>query len=174
MLLILMRHGEAEAGGMLGRDHDRRLTERGKSQVEVVAQALHTFFQALPQEDALPSVLYSSSARRCLDSSELIQEVFGRKQHDVSLSVRKDFYHAGLENIQNFVVEQDLEHTSSLFLQGHNPGWSDTAFQLTGESSVHLATGDAVVMQQPHRLTWQEALEKMHSWTLLTRISAHS
>ena len=116
MELYLLRHGEAEAAN-IGGDEARELTEKGRREVETMAQLLLG-------AGARPECVYTSPLTRARQTGEILARTFGlAAQPDDRLRPG-----AKLGSVQRLVGEQS--HRSAL-LVGHEPDLSSIVFHLT-------------------------------------------
>ena len=83
--LIFIRHGETEtnvSGKLHKSDDPKELTELGKKQIKLAAQAVKKYN---------PSVLFSSKERRALQSAKIIADEYGLKVNEVSGLQERDW-----------------------------------------------------------------------------------
>jgi phosphohistidine phosphatase len=143
--LTLLRHAKADPGGESLPDRERSLTERGRSDVQLMAQRLRAL-------GARPSLVLTSPARRALQTAQLIcREIdypleFLQREHDL--------YLAAAGGILTVIAHQDNSF-NDILVCGHNPGLTELASQLTGENIGNIPTcGVAVIEAQV--LAWQD------------------
>jgi len=117
MLLFLMRHGSAEPG--IGSDADRRLTDRGRSEVQAIAHALQ-------RAKLEPGVIVHSPLVRSRQSADLLSAWFGGMRC-IELAEVVQGGNTLLEKLGEFNVENPL-------IVGHEPGMPRLATTLTGMS----------------------------------------
>jgi len=140
--LLLLRHAQAGAGSVSGRDYDRVLTDFGRTQPGPVGEALlEAGFK--PQ-----LVLCSASARTretlgLLDDSGLCS--------GAELRFSEGLYECTTRQIlmELAAVESAVER---VLLLGHNPGLSDLATALS-RRAVGLQPGDCAWLEFEH--DWQ-------------------
>ena len=116
--LILMRHATAEAGG--GRDHDRRLTTRGRDEALRVGLRLRSL-------DLTPDHVLSSTALRCRETWQGVSAGLGRS---ASVDFEKGLYNAGPDGLLHSLA--GLAEPVRVLLLAHNPGISVLALELAG------------------------------------------
>lgn len=120
--LLLLRHAKSSWKDEELDDHERPLNKRGKRDAPRMGQLLC-------DEQLLPDLIVSSSAKRTRRTAELIAEAAGYRGETRVLG---DAYEAGgarlLELIRNFP-----EPAARVVLVGHNPGLEELLEQLTGE-----------------------------------------
>ena len=126
--LVFIRHGEAAGAGNRD-DHSRTLTQNGRSKVARQAALLK-------EKNIQPQQIMTSNSSRTLETCSIIKEEFKGCHSKAS----KGLYLAGFDGLLAELAEVDLLE-GTIFLIGHNPGWSDIATQLTG-TPVGLSPGD--------------------------------
>ncbi|MEE2752266.1 MAG: histidine phosphatase family protein [Myxococcota bacterium] len=115
MLLFLMRHGSAEPG--LGSDADRRLTDRGRSEVQAIAHALQ-------RARFEPGVIVHSPLVRAQQSADLLSAWFGGLRC-VEVPEVVEGGDALLARLEELGLENPL-------VLGHEPGIPRLATRMTG------------------------------------------
>ena len=123
--LILFRHAKTERASPTGRDHDRALDERGRSD----APAMGRYLQ---QHDLLPNLTLVSSARRTQQTWEHVASQFVLRTSSETLD---DLYGAGgselLRIAQAANGRADDDSLTCLMIIAHNPGLHEFALDLT-------------------------------------------
>jgi phosphohistidine phosphatase len=114
--LWLLRHGEAEPHGARP-DAERRLTDRGAQQ----ARAAGTALTAL---GAVPTAVYTSPKIRARDTARLACEALGVEP------VEHGPLAAGFEASEALALAG--AHDERVLVVGHEPDFSQIAFDLTG------------------------------------------
>lgn len=108
--LLLLRHAKAEQGPPGGRDVDRRLTERGRTE----AQGVGAFLRA--SGPLVDRVLCSPSVR----TRETLQHLgLDRQPTAAVVDLVPGLYQATAEELLELVAEVDA---STVLVVGHNPG----------------------------------------------------
>ena len=127
--LALFRHAKTERDSESGRDFDRRLTERGRS------DAVRTGEEVRGQAFDL---ILSSPAARAAETAELagLQPRFDQR-----------IYNASAGELLAMVQGCD-DSLSSVMLIGHNPGFEQLASRLIGQQ-VEMPTGSVAQMELP-------------------------
>ncbi len=110
-----MRHGSAEPG--LGSDADRRLTDRGRSEVQAIAHALQ-------RARYVPGVIVHSPLVRSRQSADLLSAWFGGGRC-VEMPEVVEGGDALMAKLQALGLENPL-------VVGHEPGIPRLATKLTG------------------------------------------
>ena len=141
-ILIVMRHGQAEAGRAGVPDRDRALTEVGLDKARRVGEKL-------AQLGIRPQKALVSSATRTRQTFEQVS----RSLDGISAEHHDALYGAGPEGVFDLLAAVDDE-VQSVILVGHNPTFSELASYL-GRSMYSLHPGDTVVFESDHP-SWSE------------------
>ena len=112
--LLVLRHGEAEAAAAFDQDHDKRLTERGRSDARQAGE----FLRAIDQP---PDSIICSTAARARETVESAAEAgdwkcpirFEREVYESSPVLALDH------------VQRETDMTRRLLLAGHEPTCSE-------------------------------------------------
>ncbi len=126
MKLHLLRHAKTNKHADSGRDFDRKLMEKGKSQANEMAKFLTT-------KNWEHTVLFCSEAKRTKETFEYIQN----KNKFKEVSFYQSLYLAELRDLLEFIWKVDSKN--DVFIVGHNNGLSDLATYFLGEDT-HLKT----------------------------------
>jgi phosphohistidine phosphatase len=118
--LILFRHGKTEARAASGEDFDRSLTERGKRDVRLVAEAL-------AKGGLIPDRALVSAAVRARGTWDAIEPVFGA----AVVESRPDLYDADARTLLG-AGETPLGKT--VLVVAHNPGLQILSIALAGRA----------------------------------------
>jgi phosphohistidine phosphatase len=120
--LLLMRHAKsswAEAGLS---DHQRPLNARGEKAATDVGAELYARGYA-------PDIIWSSDSKRTrLTAMRLIRAIPGAQE----VHYNPGFYHAGPEEVLQICNGTDFPE-KNLMLLGHNPGWAELHYYLSGQ-----------------------------------------
>jgi phosphohistidine phosphatase len=125
MKIVIFRHGEAEERKPGQGDEERRLTEKGRRDVEVVARAL-------PWK---PSKIYTSPLLRAVETAKIIASI-----HGVDVVVT-DYLRPGQISVENLLK---LGVVDSAVLVGHAPSIESLVSELIGGGNIKLKAGSAV------------------------------
>lgn len=152
--LLIMRHGHSPSGGDI-EDHDRPLSIAGQQEASLIAQkiVLH---------DLLPHLMLVSTAKRTQETAAILQHTWSEHEQ-ISQQNLAAFYLAGLSNVQR-AIEPLTRDIQTLLLLGHNPGWSDIVYQLSG-ASITLSTANLAIIEHTEDISWRDAIQSS-SWTL--------
>ena len=134
--LILLRHGKAEADAPTGQDFDRALTDRGRRDAALVAQAL-------AEADLAPDLALVSPAARARETWEQAAPFFPCAKVEWAPAL----YNIDPQAILDLAAGQAPR---TVMVVGHNPGLGDLAAFLAreaGAGELHgFPTGAAAVI----------------------------
>ncbi|WP_298743587.1 histidine phosphatase family protein [uncultured Brevundimonas sp.] len=122
--LILMRHAEAERAAGSGRDRDRGLSARGRS--DAVAMG-----RALAARGLRPDLALVSPAARTRQTWDLLHDAFG----DVQIRDDEALFNGGADTLRR-LVEGAGDEAGCLMLVAHNPGVHLLAVEYLVESAA--------------------------------------
>ena len=118
--LLLLRHAKTEPVSPEIEDHERQLLDRGRAD----APKIGTYLAA---NAYIPDLILSSTARRTVETVELVIEKLPRKQH---IEYTDHLYLAGPREM--LAVVRALQATAkTLLVVGHNPGMERLATSLS-------------------------------------------
>ncbi len=148
-----MRHAKSSWDNVTTTDRSRPLNRRGRRDAPLVGEQI----ALLGWE---PEVVLHSDAVRCQETWERMRAAF-----DVTLPVRQlsTFYLAGLAAVRQAVCDLD-DGVRKVLLIGHNPGWEEVVYRLTGDDH-RLTTGNAAMLRIAAE-RWSEALAAEGRWAL--------
>ena len=121
--LLIVRHAKSSWDHPDLSDHDRPLNQRGKMDAPLMGELLK-------DEDVVPDLMISSTAKRAKKTAELIAEAAG---FDGKLLTTRTFYHAD-PDLYIEVLRSLPEDVNRVMIVGHNPGMEELIYDLTGES----------------------------------------
>ncbi|KAJ3693227.1 hypothetical protein LUZ60_008707 [Juncus effusus] len=162
--LILLRHAESVFGDRFIKDHDRPLSESGKSDAITIAHKLE-------QLGWIPQLILSSDATRTKETLEILREnAIGLR--DATVQFVPSFYSVaamdGLtaEHLQKAVCELSDDQILTIMCMGHNRGWEEAASMLCG-NTVELKTCNAALLEASGK-SWTEAFSSagLGGWKL--------
>lgn len=122
--LILMRHAEAERAAASGRDRDRALAARGRSEAAVMGQALAA-------RGVRPDLALVSPATRTRETWDLVHDALG----DVQVRMDEPLYNASADTLRR-MVEAAEDEAGCLLVVAHNPGIHLLAVEYLVESAA--------------------------------------
>lgn len=120
--LLILRHAKSSWKDVTLADHDRPLNKRGLRDAPLMGQLLR-------DEDLLPDLIITSTARRALMTVEALVEASG---YEGEVHLTNDFYHASTEAFLE-ILSQVPDDYQRVMVVGHNPGLEALLDVLTGE-----------------------------------------
>jgi phosphohistidine phosphatase len=119
--VLLLRHAKSSWKDPGLDDHDRPLNKRGK-------KAAPRMGRLLAEEDLVPELILSSTARRARDTAERVAEAAG---YEGDIEQRPDLYHAAPHAYFDALdtVSDDVQR---VMLVGHNPAMEVLVAMLSG------------------------------------------
>ena len=118
--LILLRHAETQIGF---RDHDRKLTKKGKSEGKKVAELLVNKYQNLRA--------ISSTSKRTMQTSKFITDLLP----GLKIDYLKELYLASSREILDIIYEYST-YNKNIVSIGHNPGIHHLSLSLIKKSQI--------------------------------------
>ena len=131
MFLYIMRHGKAEEKKPGQSDEERRLTDEGRQDVELVARLM-------PYK---PSIVYTSPLRRAIETGEIVAQVW-----NVELRVVEEL-HPQLLSLDSL---KRISLTDNAVLVGHAPSIEKLLSSLIGGGSIKLKAGAVAGVELEH------------------------
>ena len=135
--LLILRHAKSSWDNAYLADHDRPLNARGKADAPRMGQML-------AQEDLIPDLIFTSSAKRALATAEAVALACGYEQ---DLDIRRSLYHGDpwdyLEALRSVP-----ETVQRVMVVGHNPGIEELVEALTGVAE-HMPTAALAQVELP-------------------------
>ena len=108
--ILFSRHAKSSWGNLTLSDHDRSLSQRGIDNAHLMGSRLH-------EKNILPDFFISSSAKRALDTCEIIKnEVNGSGK----IQIFNQIYTDGLDGIVHSIQLADNQY-NFIAIFGHNP-----------------------------------------------------
>ncbi len=152
--LIVMRHAKSSWTSDAETDHGRPLKKRGRRDTPRVAGRL-------AELGWVPEFVLSSDSKRTRETAALLADEW---PGETRCEFAKGLYRAGTEELidEAHAVPDEVE---CLLVLGHNPGWEEVLFRLSGEDE-QLTTANAALLEGAGH-TWPEALAIRDSWKLL-------
>jgi phosphohistidine phosphatase len=136
-LVLILRHAKSSWKETGISDHSRPLNRRGKKAAPRMGQVLF-------EEDLVPDMILSSTARRARDTAGLVADACG---FEGEIHLLESFYHADpsdyLDALHN--LSSDV---NTIMIVGHNPGMEMLLEMLTGEDE-RLPTAALALIQLP-------------------------
>ena len=122
--LMLLRHAKTERAAPGQRDHDRKLTKRGRDDAAVIGAYM-------ARHGLNPDLALVSPAKRTRETWALLAPAFAKAPRLVN---EARIYDATTEALFKIISETRGAH--SLLVVGHNPGLHDVAVQLIASGDV--------------------------------------
>lgn len=135
--LLLLRHAKSSWKDSSIDDHERRLKRRGKKQARKVGKLL-------VDENLLPELLVSSSAKRCRKTADHVIDASGYRGET---RISADLYEADATRLRDFLSKLD-GNASRVLLVAHNPGLEEFLESLVGEPTP-LSTAALAQVELP-------------------------
>jgi phosphohistidine phosphatase len=135
--LTLLRHAKSSWSQPGLNDHDRPLNQRGQRDAPIMGRRLVT-------HGVRPSLILTSSARRARETAKLIAREIGYPIE--FLQTEKSLYLADPESILEVIELQD-DTFSDIVACIHNPGITDLANRLSGQSIDNVPTCGMVIVE---------------------------
>ncbi len=136
--LILIRHSKAEE--MLGHheDKERSLRSRGRDDARLIAEKLK-------ESGIKPGLIISSSARRAMQTAQIIADTFGYPSNQINY---QDFIYDGYTSGE-FIsfMNRKPDDIDQIIVVGHNPEIAMLAINLTGGNFFHFPTTATVIIR---------------------------
>lgn len=143
--LVIIRHAKSSWADMSLDDHDRPLNKRGHRNAPEMGRRLK-------ERGIIPDLMISSTARRAHDTCTYIAAAVGYPEKEVMLESR--LYHAGIGQTLEVINRVDDE-VDTLFIFGHNPGFTSFANALNQTDIYNIPTAGLVLCQLP-LLHWKD------------------
>jgi len=135
--VILVRHGKACSLDAFEKDIDRVLIERGVNDGYKVANEL-------TRRGIKPDIIITSPAARASHTAMIIARAL--KAGSDIISIADSLYHCSVDCITDFISALPDDISSVMFV-AHNPGITDTAYELTRGATNFLPTTGIAVIQ---------------------------
>ena len=130
--LMLLRHAKTEHDAPSGRDHDRRLDERGR----LDAAAIGTWIGRHPLPPDAVKVSTAVRARQTWDIAHEAMTEAAREQAAPHVEWLDEIYGAEPAQLLQIVRMASVTDPARLMLIGHNPGMHELALMLAGSGDA--------------------------------------
>jgi phosphohistidine phosphatase len=141
--LLILRHAKSSWDDPKLADQDRPLNKRGKREAPRIGKLLR-------EEDLLPDLILSSTARRARKTAEAVAEASG---YSGEIEFSGAFYPGDPSDYID-TLQDAPDGCECIMVVGHNPGLEELLETLTGESA-HLTTAALAQVSLPI-LHWYE------------------
>ncbi len=135
--LTLLRHAKSSWGQRGLADHDRPLNQRGQHDAPIMGRRLIA-------HGVRPSLVVTSSAKRARQTAKLLAREIGYPIE--FLQTEKALYAADPATILDVIKAQE-DTFSDIVVCTHNPGITDLANQLSGQSIDNVPTCGMVIIE---------------------------
>jgi phosphohistidine phosphatase len=126
--LMLLRHAKTEADAPSGKDHDRRLDERGRGDAADIGAWM-------ARHHHVPDLVLVSTAVRAQQTWQIVTGAMTAKSQALPqplVAELPELYGAGPSQLLHIIHAADAENPQRLLLVGHNPGMHELALALIG------------------------------------------
>lgn len=137
--LVIIRHGKSSWDHPDLKDFHRPLKQRGVNNAFSVAQELQKL-------DVQPDLLVSSPAVRALDTAIIVATNYAYPLEKIKLD--ENIYEASTSSLFRVLTSID-DANDTVFLFGHNPGFTNLVNQLQEDFLDNLPTCGAVGIELP-------------------------
>jgi phosphohistidine phosphatase len=122
--LMLLRHAKTETDAPSGKDHDRRLDDRGRSDAADIGAWL-------ARQRHLPDLVLVSTAVRARQTWDIVDRAMKAVAQPLVADV-PELYGAGPSQLLHIIHAVDAQDPKRLLIIGHNPGMHELALALIG------------------------------------------
>ncbi len=143
--LVLIRHAKSSWKNDKLKDMERPLKKRGLNDAPLMGKVLKNL-------QVIPDVIISSPATRAMETAKLIAKEYNMDPAQIVSAA--DLYLESKGKLLREINIIDPQH-NTVFLIGHNPGLTDLANFLSGESIDNIPTSGAIALQFDCN-TWAE------------------
>ncbi len=120
-ILLVLRHAKSSWKDSELLDHDRPLNKRGKNQGSKMGKLVK-------EMDLVPDYIISSTAKRAIDTSELIAEFSG---YSGRITLDSSLYHQASPEQYTKVLASISDNHNKVLIVGHNPSVENLIEKLT-------------------------------------------
>jgi phosphohistidine phosphatase len=144
--LLLLRHAKSSSDQPELHDHDRPLNKRGKKEAPMVGRYLK-------DNDLVPDLVLSSTARRAKDTAQAVAEESG---FEGKIDLYQDLYLSDTASYLD-ILRCLPDDANRVLVVGHNPDL-EVLLTLLTDASHHLTTANLAQVDLPIS-SWQELSE---------------
>lgn len=127
--LMLLRHAKTEHDGPSGRDQDRRLDKRGRSDAAEIGGWIG-------RHPPFPDLVLVSHAARARQTWDIAWEAMKELVPEPQVEVMPELYGADPSQLLETIRAASEADPKRLMLVGHNPGMHELALGLTGKGDA--------------------------------------
>ena len=128
--LYIIRHAKSSWKFPELSDAERPLNKRGKRDAPEMGKRLS-------EKGVFPDLMLSSPANRALTTCQVIADKLDYPKSEIETN--EEIYHAGVDSLLKVVRAID-DTWNTVFLFGHNPGFTDFANELTHSDIYNIPT----------------------------------
>ncbi|HEY1047432.1 MAG TPA: hypothetical protein VGF79_13380 [Bacteroidia bacterium] len=139
--IVLMRHAKSEPSAFLKSDFERKIIERGISDVKKIS----TYFLSKYE---MPQLVLSSSAMRTKQTIQLFLETTDIKRIPEYI---EGLYHAQASKMLDIINEKIVGYDSAMIV-GHNFGISQLANILSSSGAEEMSTSSICILEFKDRI----------------------
>lgn len=150
--LIVMRHAKSSWNTTASSDHERPLNDRGRRDAPRIGAKL-------VELGWTPDFILSSDAQRTQETTAGLNESF---PEPVPATFLRSLYLAGPKSVREETAHVD-DSVECLLVLGHNPGWEQLVYDLSGEQVVMKTATAALLTREID--SWSDAFNTP-SWNL--------
>jgi phosphohistidine phosphatase len=126
--LMLLRHAKTETDAPSGKDHDRRLDDRGRSDAADVGAWM-------TRHRHIPDLVLVSTAVRARQTWNIVRDAMNAVPQPLVADL-PELYGAGPSQLLQLIHAIDDEDPRRLLVIGHNPGLHELALALIGSGDA--------------------------------------
>ena len=127
--LMLLRHAKTEADAPSGRDQDRRLDQRGRTDAAQIGGWIC-------RHPPFPDLVLVSPAIRARQTWEIAWEAMKKRARQPRVELLPELYGADPSRLLKTIRAASSTDPKALMLVGHNPGLHELALALTGSGDA--------------------------------------
>ena len=127
--LMLLRHAKTENDAPSGRDQDRRLDKRGRSDAAEIGSWIG-------RHPPFPDSVLVSTAVRADQTWEIVWEAMKDRAPQPQVELSPELYGADPSQLLEAVHAVSAADPKTLLVVGHNPGMHELALMLTGSGDA--------------------------------------
>ena len=127
--LMLLRHAKTESDAPSGRDQDRRLDQRGRTDAAKIGGWIG-------RHPPFPDLVLVSPAIRAHQTWEIVWDAMKNARPQPHVELLPELYGAGPSQLLQTIHAASSADPQRLMLVGHNPGMHELALALTGSGDA--------------------------------------
>ena len=127
--LMLLRHAKTEADAPSGRDQDRRLDQRGRTDAAQIGGWIG-------RHPPFPNLVLVSPAIRARQTWEIAWEAMKKRARQPRVELLPELYGADPSQLLQIIRAASSADPKALMLVAHNPGMHELALALTGSGDA--------------------------------------